>query len=210
MNLRLMLPCVMTSLVAVLTSGCVSVEMFKNQLAYEPEHVPSRVEARASLDVAHSLSPEAEARWRAWGNGPETIGNWDEAVREVIIEDVVKSGLFASAQAGGAGDFDCLVRIRSQDLRDPDRFSAELQVCDWSSKAVVASYKQEQAMDGSQFDAFQAVIRTVMARIKAELLADARKGRFGAQGALPVLSPLSPVQSHPAAPQAIPDLSPQI
>lgn len=197
---------VAVGLVTALSSGCVTVEMFKNQLAYEPVPMRSRVEARVSLDVTHTVTPAAQEVWRSWGNGPETIGNWELAVRGVIIDDVVKSGLFASAQADGVGTFDYLVRIRTQDLRTPDRFSAELQVCDWGSKAVVASYKQEQPMDGSRFEAFQAVIQNVMARLKADVLADAAKGNFLQHGGS---LPQSPDQHAPPTQQS-PELQPQI
>lgn len=165
-------------LLALGSSGCVSVEMFKNSLAYEPQPLASRVEARANLDVAHALSPEARDLWRSWGNGPETIGNWEAAVRSVMVDDLLRSGLFASAQVGGSGSFDYLVRVRSQDLRSPDRYSAELQICDWNTKNVIFTSKHEVPVEGGRFDSFKDAIKLVMSQLKADVLAEFAKGRL--------------------------------
>ena len=169
-------------LLAIFSSGCVSVEMFKNSLAYEPQPLTSRVEARANLDVAHALSPEARDLWRSWGNGPETIGNWETAVRDVMVDDLLRSGLFASAQVGGGGNFDYLVRVRSQDLRSPDRYSAELQICDWNTKNVIFTSKHEVPVEGGQFDSFKDAIKLVMSQLKADVLAEDAKGRLQPHG----------------------------
>ena len=198
----------MVCLVAALTNGCVSVEMFKNNLTYEPARVSSRIEARVSLDVTHTISPESRQVWQSWGNGPETIHNWELAVREVIIDDVMKSGLFASAQPDGIGEFDYLVRVRSQDLRAPDRYSAELQVCDWQTKKVLSSYKRETPVDSGKFDNFKDAIQGVMSQLKADLLADAAKGQMPTHGGAMTLPPdqtAPPVQPGPG-----PDAQPQI
>ena len=64
------LPGVALAFLTAISSGCVSTENFRKHLAYEPEHLPAPVAARVSLDVAHALTPDAEANWRAWGNGP--------------------------------------------------------------------------------------------------------------------------------------------
>lgn len=198
------------SLPGLLLSGCVTVEMFKSNLAYDPVRLGSRVEARVSLDVAHSISPEARDVWRSWGNGPETMGNWELAVREVIVDDLVGSGLFAGAQVGGVGGFDYLVRVRSQDLRGPDRFRVELQVCDWATRDVIGAYQHETAVENGKFDNVKSAIQTALAQVKADVLADAEKGKFPlrgsgmtipqpavlAPGAMPVI-PAYPAESPP-------------
>lgn len=185
-------------LLVLLSSGCVTVEMFKNGLTYMPAPVSTRIDARVSLDVTHTVSPESRLFWQSWGNGPETIGNWELAVRAVIVDDIVISGLFSSVQVDGIGDFDYLVRIRTQDLRGPDRFVAELQVCDWSTKNVRASYKREAAVDGGKFDQFKNVIQSVMVQLKSDV-----QGGLG-RGALPATVPtVVPAQPGPEAPPQI-------
>ena len=186
---------------AAISNGCVTVEQYKNMLSYEPDRMPSRIEARVKLDVAHTVSPEAQAYARAWGNGPEMIGNYEQAVRAVIINDVVKSGLFASVQEDGSGEFDYLIRIRSQDIRSPDRFSAELQVCDWGSKRVIGSYKREQPYSNPKN-----AIRPVLAQLKADVLAGMGKGQMPRREGVPLRPPDQ--QILPALPGS--DLKPQI
>ena len=61
-------------------------------------------------------------------------------------------------------------------------------------------------MDGSRFEAFQAVIQNVMARLKADVLADAAKGNFLQHGGS---LPQSPDQHAPPTQQS-PELQPQI
>ncbi len=106
----------------LLAAGCVSMTistgMLTGALSYPVQESKTKVNATVELHVRHSLSPDVKKQWLSSMVNDETIANFEQAVVNVIANDIVQSGIFSKV-VSSAPEPDFIVNIDSEQYLGP-------------------------------------------------------------------------------------------
>ena len=137
----------------IFLSGCVSTQEYKNTMAGQFTRLPVQtvVDANVGLEVRHTLSPAMRGVWKAWLNPDSFITNYEQAVTEMVRDDVVRARLFSGTHIGGATTSDLLVRIETTEDKDDAQYwvTVSLIVLHPKTGAVLSQYRRQQVTSTS-------------------------------------------------------------
>jgi len=168
--------------VLIFLTGCaVSAEEFKHMVTYDPVRAEGRIEAAVRVEAAHTLSAEIVDVWKTWGNPDENIANYQKAVADMLLEDMVQSQVFASVNATGRTEYDAHIRIETAESKVGETFRLDVvvSILEPATRAPGIQYKREIPLGDSMFgfsEAMKQGLSTSLGSIRAEMLA-ASKGQ---------------------------------
>jgi hypothetical protein len=136
-------------------AGCISAQSYKNTMSEQITHMPVRapIDANVGLEVHHGLAPRMRAAWKAWLNGDREIANYEQAVTDLLREEVVSGRLFSGTFLGGATTSDLIVSVASAEDKDDDNYwvLVTLTVMNPQTRAPLATYRRQQVTATSMF-----------------------------------------------------------
>ena len=139
---------------AIFLAGCaISPNVYKNTMSGQFTRMPRTppIDANVGLEVRHSLAPAMRAFWKAWLNGDQHIANYEQAVTELLLDDIAKAQVFRGMHLGGATTSDLLIRIDTIEDKDRDKYwvRVALAVLHPKTRAALATYAREQVTSTS-------------------------------------------------------------
>jgi hypothetical protein len=181
---------------AIFLSGCISIGEYK--YAYKWDTAPSngRIDAKVRVEVNANMAPEWKRRFFQ-AMTEENYANWQQAITELIFEDMQKSHIFSKVAQEGSMDYEALIKIVYTEGQTDQRM--ELSIIDPKNKEAQATYTAESKANFSHTREKGKIIYQMAADLRVQMLNQYQAGG-GLKGLLTARSKIQP--SPGARPQA--------
>jgi len=161
-------------LALLLCAGCANlpstVPEFMARDGYQPEHSPTQIDAGATVEASVTQDAGIRNHLRSAGFSDAAIENHLQALNQVLVDDIVASGLFARIQPAGGIKADYLVKIRDEETHYPEwMMRVSITVIDPTTAQVLSSRTREMATGTMSY---KECVPGIMAALKADVAAD--------------------------------------